>query len=163
MSSLKLEEVSKSYGENDILKNISLDVDDGEFLVLVGPSGCGKSTTLRLIAGLEEPSKGSIIIDKKIVNEKIKKRGNQSLDIPYDQVRRVTGGQRIGGAIFEVDLDNTHPIGYGYNKKTAVFRRGDTFFDLSKSSAANVARYTNNPLLSGYISEKKLMEIIYPV
>ena len=70
MSSLKLEEVSKSYGENDILKNISLDVDDGEFLVLVGPSGCGKSTTLRLIAGLEEPSKGSIIIDKKIVNEK---------------------------------------------------------------------------------------------
>ena len=70
MSSLKLEEVSKSYGENDILKNISLDVNDGEFLVLVGPSGCGKSTTLRLIAGLEEPSKGSIIIDKKIVNEK---------------------------------------------------------------------------------------------
>jgi len=70
MSSLKLEEVSKSYGDNDILKNISLDVDDGEFLVLVGPSGCGKSTTLRLIAGLEEPSKGSIIIDKKIVNEK---------------------------------------------------------------------------------------------
>ena len=70
MSSLKLEEVSKSYGENDILKDISLDVDDGEFLVLVGPSGCGKSTTLRLIAGLEEPSKGSIIINKKIVNEK---------------------------------------------------------------------------------------------
>ena len=70
MSSLKLEEVSKSYGKNDILKDISLDVDDGEFLVLVGPSGCGKSTTLRLIAGLEEPSKGSIIIDKKIVNEK---------------------------------------------------------------------------------------------
>ncbi len=70
MSSLKLQEVSKSYGENDILKDISLDVDDGEFLVLVGPSGCGKSTTLRLIAGLEEPSKGSIIIDNKIVNEK---------------------------------------------------------------------------------------------
>ena len=93
------------------------------------------------------------------MNEKIKKSGNQSLDIPYDQVRRVTGGQRIGGAIFEVDLDNTHPIGYGYNKKIAVFRRGDTFFDLSKSSAANVARYTNNPLLSGYISEEKLMEI----
>ena len=71
----------------------------------------------------------------------------------------VTGGQRIGGAIFEVELDNTHPIGYGYNKKAPVFRRGDTFFDLSKSSAANVARYTNTPLLSGYISEEKLMEI----
>ena len=99
------------------------------------------------------------VVNKKIVNEKIKKGGNQSLDIPYDQVRRVTGGQRIGGAIFEVDLDNTHPVGYGYNKKTAVFRRGDTFFDLSKSSSANVARYTNNPLLSGYISEEKLMEI----
>ena len=71
------------------------------------------------------------VVNKKIVNEKIKKGGNQSLDIPYDQVRRVTGGQRIGGAIFEVDLDNTHPIGYGYKKKIAVFRRGETFFDLS--------------------------------
>ena len=99
------------------------------------------------------------VVNKKIVKEKIKNPLKQTLDIPYDQVSMVTGGQRIGGAIFEVDLDNTHPIGYGYNKKAPVFRRGDTFFDLSTSSAANVARYTNKPLLSGYISEEKLVEM----
>ena len=99
------------------------------------------------------------MVNKKIVNEKIQKPSKQALDIPYDQVRMVTGGQRIGGAIFEVELDNTHPIGYGYNKKAPVFRRGETFFDLSTSSAANVARYTNNPLLSGYISEEKLIKM----
>jgi len=99
------------------------------------------------------------VVNKKIVNEKIQKPSKQALDIPYDQVRMVTGGQRIGGAIFEVELDNTHPIGYGYNKKAPVFRRGETFFDLSTSSAANVARYTNKPLLSGYISEEKLIKM----
>ena len=99
------------------------------------------------------------VVNKKIVNEKIKAPLKQALDIPYDQVSMVTGGQRIGGAIFEVELDNTHPIGYGYNKKAPLFRRGDTFFDLSSSSAANVARYTNNPILRGYISEEKLIEI----
>ena len=99
------------------------------------------------------------VVNKKIVTEKIKNPLKQTLDIPYDQVRMVTGGQRIGGAIFEVNLDNTHPIGYGYSKKAPIFRRGDTFFDLSTSSAANVARYTNKPLLSGYISEEKLIKM----
>ena len=62
MSSLKLSNLSKSYGNAKILKRINLDIFEGEFLVLVGPSGCGKSTTLRLIAGLEEASEGEIFI-----------------------------------------------------------------------------------------------------
>ncbi len=69
MSSLKLQNISKAYGMLDILKNIDLDIADGEFLVVVGPSGCGKSTTLRLIAGLEEPSAGEIMIGDQLVNE----------------------------------------------------------------------------------------------
>ena len=68
MSSLKLQNISKAYGKVDILKNINLDIEEGEFLVLVGPSGCGKSTTLRLIAGLEEPSDGEIMIGDQFVN-----------------------------------------------------------------------------------------------
>ena len=68
MSNLSLKNLSKSYGEQEILKGINLDIKTGEFLVLVGPSGCGKSTTLRLIAGLEEPSKGEIFIDDLLVN-----------------------------------------------------------------------------------------------
>jgi len=99
------------------------------------------------------------VVNKKILNEKLKKGGMDTLDIPYEQAPMVTGAQRIGGSIFEVSLDNTHPIAYGYNKKTSMFRRGDTFFELSTSTAANVGRYTKNPLLSGYISEEKLKEI----
>ena len=69
MSNLSLKNLSKSYGDQEILKEINLDIDSGEFLVLVGPSGCGKSTTLRLIAGLEEPTKGEIFIDNSLVND----------------------------------------------------------------------------------------------
>ena len=70
MSSLKIENISKKYGTLDILKNIDLNIEDGEFLVLVGPSGCGKSTTLRIIAGLEEPSEGTVYIGNEIVNDR---------------------------------------------------------------------------------------------
>mgnify|MGYP000002167651 FL=1 len=99
------------------------------------------------------------LINKKIINEKVKSTENMKLDIPYDQVRTVSGAQRIGGAIFEVELDETHPIAYGYNKKTSLFRRGTHFFELSEGPSANVGRYTNDPLVSGYISEEKAAEI----
>ena len=69
MSNLKIENISKKYGALDILKNIDLNIEDGEFLVLVGPSGCGKSTTLRLIAGLERPTEGQIFIGDLCVND----------------------------------------------------------------------------------------------
>src|SRR5438067_1984030 len=51
------------------VKNINLDVQDGEFMVLVGPSGCGKSTTLRMVAGLEKVSSGAIEIGGRVVND----------------------------------------------------------------------------------------------
>ena len=59
---LQLQNLSKDYGEGDILKNLSLDIYEGEFLTLLGPSGCGKTTTLRIIAGLEEPNSGTILL-----------------------------------------------------------------------------------------------------
>jgi len=69
MSNLNLKNISKSYGNQEILKKINLEINNSEFLVLVGPSGCGKSTTLRLIAGLENPSEGEIFIDDLCVND----------------------------------------------------------------------------------------------
>jgi multiple sugar transport system ATP-binding protein len=58
-----LREVRKKFGTNEVIKGISLDIREGEFLVFVGPSGCGKSTTLRMIAGLEEITSGDLLID----------------------------------------------------------------------------------------------------
>ena len=54
MSEIELKHVGKSYGSVSVLNDVSLDIGDGEFMVLVGPSGCGKSTLLRMIAGLED-------------------------------------------------------------------------------------------------------------
>ena len=69
MANVILRNVSKIYsGDQYAVKNISLEIADKEFLVLVGPSGCGKSTTLRMIAGLEIATSGEILIDDQIVN-----------------------------------------------------------------------------------------------
>jgi len=63
MGSITLEHVNKSFGEVQVIPDISLDIKDGEFIVFVGPSGCGKSTLLRLIAGLEDTTSGRILLD----------------------------------------------------------------------------------------------------
>ena len=68
MAAVRLEKVGKAYGETRVLSGLDLDVATGEFLVLVGPSGCGKSTALRLIAGLDEPTEGTISIGGRVVN-----------------------------------------------------------------------------------------------
>ena len=73
MASVKLENISKSWGNVTAVNNISLTIQDQEFLVLLGPSGCGKTTTMRMIAGLEEPSKGNIFIGEKRVNDELPK------------------------------------------------------------------------------------------
>ena len=69
MANIQFKNISKSYGDTEVLKNINLEITEGEFLVLVGPSGCGKSTSLRMIAGLESVTSGEIWIDEKCVNE----------------------------------------------------------------------------------------------
>ncbi len=69
MATVTLRNLVKRYGDLEVVHGISLDIADREFVALVGPSGCGKSTTLRMIAGLEEVSGGSILIGGKEVNE----------------------------------------------------------------------------------------------
>ncbi|MBK8575796.1 MAG: ATP-binding cassette domain-containing protein [Elusimicrobia bacterium] len=68
MARVVLKNITKTIGEHLIVKNLSLDIPDKEFFILVGPSGCGKSTTLRMIAGLEEITSGEILIDGRVVN-----------------------------------------------------------------------------------------------
>jgi multiple sugar transport system ATP-binding protein len=70
MASVKLENIRKEFEGGVIaVRDISIDVNDREFLILVGPSGCGKSTTLRMIAGLEDISAGTLLIDNKVMND----------------------------------------------------------------------------------------------
>src|SRR5436853_3734108 len=69
MASVAFRNVKKSFGSTQVVHGVSLDISDGEFMVLVGPSGCGKSTLLRMLAGLEEISAGEIAINARVVNE----------------------------------------------------------------------------------------------
>lgn len=70
MANVYLRNVCKTYSGNvDVIKEITLDINDKDFVVLVGPSGCGKSTTLRIIAGLEEITRGELYIDGKLSND----------------------------------------------------------------------------------------------
>jgi multiple sugar transport system ATP-binding protein len=69
MASVSFQEIKKDFGKTKVLHGISLDISDGEFMVLVGPSGCGKSTLLRMLAGLEDITAGTIAIDSRVVND----------------------------------------------------------------------------------------------
>ncbi|MGB5984569.1 MAG: sn-glycerol-3-phosphate ABC transporter ATP-binding protein UgpC [Desulfobacterales bacterium] len=69
MASVTLENVVKTFGKTEVVHGINLEIADKEFVVLVGPSGCGKSTTLRMIAGLEKISSGTIRIADRVVND----------------------------------------------------------------------------------------------
>ena len=68
-SIVSLKNVEKWFGENHVVKNMNLEIQEGEFLTLLGPSGCGKTTTLRMIAGFEDASSGTIEVQGVRVEE----------------------------------------------------------------------------------------------
>ena len=68
MGSVRFEGVSKRFGKVEAVRDLNLDIPDGQFMTLVGPSGCGKSTTLNMLAGLEEVTEGEIYIDDREVS-----------------------------------------------------------------------------------------------
>jgi multiple sugar transport system ATP-binding protein len=73
MAAVTIRNVEKYFGTTHIIRGVNIDMEDGQFTVLVGPSGCGKSTLLRMIAGLEEISKGEILIGGRVVNAMLPK------------------------------------------------------------------------------------------
>ena len=69
MASIKLENVYKNFGKTSALKNLNIEIFNGEFFVLLGPTGAGKTTTLRIISGLEQPERGNIFFDDELMND----------------------------------------------------------------------------------------------
>ena len=100
MTSLVIEALAKSYGAVDVLQDINLRVESGEFTVFVGPSGCGKSTLLRMICGLDEATSGHILIDNTIMNDvPPSKRGIAMVFQSYALYPHMTVAENMGYAL----------------------------------------------------------------
>ncbi|WP_408914330.1 ABC transporter ATP-binding protein [Brucella pseudogrignonensis] len=100
MASLKISSVSKSFGQANVLRNINLDIQSGEFIVFVGPSGCGKSTLLRMITGLESTGSGDIFIeDRCVTNVDAAQRGTAMVFQSYALYPHMTVAENMGFAL----------------------------------------------------------------
>ena len=100
MGSIELKAVEKWFGEVQVIKGVDLAINDAEFVVFVGPSGCGKSTLLRMIAGLEETSRGQIMIDgRDATAEPPSKRGLAMVFQSYALYPHMTVGDNMGFAL----------------------------------------------------------------
>ena len=100
MASVEVRDVRKAYRHTAVIHGVNIDIDDGEFVVLVGPSGCGKSTLLRMIAGLENITGGEIAIGDRVVNDVPPKERDIAMVFqnyalyPHMTVRRQHGASR---------------------------------------------------------------------
>ncbi len=80
--------------------------------------------------------------------------------LDYDRASDMEGAKALGGSIFSIDLDTTHPIGYGFSKrKVSVYKNNSTFFQNSTSAYSTIAQYTNTPLVGGYLHPNSLKMI----
>ncbi|WP_174801926.1 ABC transporter ATP-binding protein [Martelella limonii] len=105
MASIALEKLVKRYDKVEAVHGIDLEIADGEFVVFVGPSGCGKSTTLRMIAGLEEISGGTLRIGGDVVNERAPKARNIAMVFQnYAIYPHLTVRQNIGFGLYTAKL-----------------------------------------------------------
>jgi multiple sugar transport system ATP-binding protein len=124
MTALTLTNVSKSFGSVEVLKDINLTVEEGEFVVFVGPSGCGKSTLLRVIAGLEDATSGTVSIGGDVVNNippakrgiamvfqsyalypHLSVRNNMTLGLKQEKQPQSVIDERVNKAIQMLDLE----------------------------------------------------------
>ncbi|MEJ8562566.1 ABC transporter ATP-binding protein [Yoonia sp. GPGPB17] len=124
MTALTLTNVCKSFGNVEVLTDINLTVEDGEFVVFVGPSGCGKSTLLRVIAGLEDATSGTVDIGGNVVNNTppakrgiamvfqsyalyphLSVRDNMALGLKQEKQPKSVIDERVGKAVQMLDLD----------------------------------------------------------
>ncbi len=100
MASVSLKNVCKSFGSTNVIKDVSVEIDDGEFCVLIGPSGSGKSTLLRIIAGLETVTEGDVFIgEKQVTNFEPKERDIAMVFQSYSLYPQMTVRENMGFAL----------------------------------------------------------------
>lgn len=106
MAKVELKSVRKSFGDVNIIPELNLEIQSGEFVSLVGPSGCGKSTILRMVAGLEDPTSGEIRIDGRVVNDvSPKDRGLAMVFQNYALYPHMTVRENLGFALKMAKVD----------------------------------------------------------
>jgi multiple sugar transport system ATP-binding protein len=107
MAAIEFRDVTKRYDDGfEAVKHLSLDIADGEFMILVGPSGCGKSTALRMIAGLEDISDGEMVIGGEVVNERAPKDRDIAMVFQnYALYPHMTVRENMGFALKLADVD----------------------------------------------------------
>src|SRR5680860_1364927 len=107
MATVQFDNVWKRYPDGtEAVKGLSLDIADGEFIILVGPSGCGKSTAVRMVAGLEDISAGKLLIGGDVVNH-LTPRGVPTYYVTHDRDEAMTLGDPVAvlkrGELMQVD------------------------------------------------------------
>ena len=122
MAEINIKNVSKEYGDGfKAVNDVSLDIADGEFMILVGPSGCGKSTLLRMIVGLEDITSGDILIGGERVNDKAPRNRNLAMVFqnyalyPHLTVfENIAFPLRLRGGVTEDEIKTQGRIGSGH-------------------------------------------------
>lgn len=100
-----------------------------------------------------------LVVQNNLINIELVEPQQENSQAPYEDVWSMRGAQRIGGAIFEAQLDSSHPVAFGYEERVPLFRNHNVFYNPSESPGETVAVYTDSPLLSGYISDRRLDEL----
>lgn len=111
MGSIKLQNIVKSFGETKVLRNVSLEIHDGEFTALVGPSGCGKSTLLRVLAGLEDLDDGCVSIDN--IDVSMSRASDRNLSMVFQSYAlypHLTVGENIAVPLRMRELNSTQRL-----------------------------------------------------
>lgn len=100
-----------------------------------------------------------LAVQNNLINIEIVESEQDVIEVPYEDVSPSRGAQRVGGAIFEAQIDTSHPVAFGFKNRIPLFRNHNFFYNSSESPGETVAVYTDTPLLSGYVSEKRLDEL----
>jgi hypothetical protein len=96
------------------------------------------------------------VLQQELVDERLREASRDTARVAYGDVEARSGVQQIGGSIFEVELDTTHPLAFGFDGRIPLFREAPVFLHPSRQPGANVGVYTADPLLSGHISARNL-------